>query len=306
MGGRARRLHGTGITVSLKGNPGYQQCLEHFEQRLDEADLFYGHGTDNPRDEAGWLLDAVLRRRGEMLADAQTPISAESLAEAEALLEQRVRERRPLAYLLREAWFCGLPFYVDERVLVPRSPIAELLMQDFEPFLAAAPPRILDLCCGSGCIGIACALVFEDARVDLADLSADALAVAAINRERYELGERVRLIPSDLFGDLGGERYDLIVSNPPYVGEDEYAELPDEYLAEPRLGLVTDEQGLAIPRRILHRARRHLNSDGLLILEVGNNWQALEEAEPGIPFLWLDFEHGGHGVCALRASDLPA
>ncbi|MGV3592116.1 MAG: 50S ribosomal protein L3 N(5)-glutamine methyltransferase [Gammaproteobacteria bacterium] len=280
-----------------------REVLEQMSEAFDAAELYFGHGTDNAWDEACWLLETALRRQGVQELTADTPLSASDLVEAEKLFNARIATRKPLAYLLKEAWFCGLPFYVDERVLVPRSPFAELIDNRFEPLLTKAPRRILDLCTGGGCIGIACALAFPEAEVVLSDISADALEVARINVEKHGLQQRVQLVQSDLFANVAGT-FDLIVSNPPYVGIDEYRELPDEYLREPQLGLVTDDDGIGIPLRILEQAADFLNPEGLLFLETGATWPLLAEARPDLPFLWLEFEHGGEGICALRREQL--
>lgn len=282
-----------------------RDVLEQMSYAFDAAELYFGHGTDNAWDEACWLLETVLRRQGMHEITADTPLTKSDLVEAEKLFNARIATRKPLAYLLREAWFCGLPFYVDERVLVPRSPFAELIDNRFEPLLTKAPRRILDLCTGGGCIGIACALAFPEAEVVLSDISADALEVARINVEKHGLQQRVQLVQSDLFAHIEGT-FDLIVSNPPYVGIDEYRELPDEYLREPQLGLVTDADGIGIPLRILEQAAGFLNPEGLLLLETGATWPLLAEARPDLPFLWLEFEHGGEGICALRREELRA
>lgn len=283
------------------------QYIEQSAEALEAAGLFFGHGTDNAWDEACWLLETVLRRHGEPAPEAETELDLDSpsMREVAELLELRVATRKPLAYLLQEAWFCGLPFYVDERVLVPRSPIAELIDNGFEPFLRTAPQRILDLCAGGGCIGIACALAFPEAEVVLGDLSPEALEVAKINIAKFKLQERVSCVESDLFAHIPGT-YDLIVSNPPYVAQSEYEELPEEFLHEPRLGLVSEDEGLDIPLRILREAAAHLNPDGILVLETGATWPALDAACPELPFLWVDFEHGGEGVCILRRDQLLA
>jgi ribosomal protein L3 glutamine methyltransferase len=291
--------------VGLNTDTSTQQFLEQMTAQLDGADLFYGHGTDNGWDEACWLFETVLRRHGraELHPDMPLDLASPEIIEVRKLADLRCSTRKPLAYLLNEAWFCGIPFYVDERVLVPRSPIAELIHNHFEPLLQRAPRRILDLCTGGGCIGLACALAFPDAEVVLSDISPDALAVAAINVEKLGLGARVKLVQSDLFNDIEGS-FDLIVTNPPYVAEDEYAELPDEFLREPRLGLVSEQQGLDIPLRILAQAADYLTPQGALILETGATWSLLDEACPQLDFLWIDFEYGGEGVCFLMRDKL--
>ncbi|MDY6984664.1 MAG: 50S ribosomal protein L3 N(5)-glutamine methyltransferase [Pseudomonadota bacterium] len=280
-----------------------RDVLEQMSEAFDAAELYFGHGTDNAWDEACWLLETALRRQGKHELTADTPLTESDLADAQKLFNARIATRKPLAYLLNEAWFCGLPFYVDERVLVPRSPFAELIDNGFDPLLTKAPRRILDLCTGGGCIGIACALAFSEAEVVLSDISADALDVARINVGKHGLQQRVKLVQSDLFANIDGT-FDLIVSNPPYVGIDEYRELPDEYLREPQLGLVTDNDGIGIPLRILERAADFLNPEGLLLLETGATWPLLADARPELPFLWLEFEHGGEGICALRKEEL--
>lgn len=280
-----------------------RQVLEQMADAFDAAELFFGHGTDNSWDEACWLLETLRRRQGKPDLREDTPLSAEDLADVNELFNARIATRKPLAYLLNEAWFCGVPFYVDERVLVPRSPFAELIRNRFEPLLPRAPRRILDLCAGGGCIGIACALAFPEAKVVLADISAEALDVARINVNALALQERVELVRSDLFKGVTG-KFDLIVSNPPYVAEDEYAELPDEYHQEPRLALVTEEKGIDIPLRILEQASTYLRPGGLLLLETGATWPVLAEARKDLPFLWLEFEHGGEGICALTREQL--
>jgi len=280
-----------------------QECLQKMTAAFEAADLFFGHGTDNAWDEACWLLETLARRHALPPLLLDTPLPAAVLADVELLVTRRLDTRKPLAYLLNEAWFCDGAFYVDERVLVPRSPFAELIRNRFEPLLMQSPKRILDLCTGGGCIGIACALAFPEAEVVLSDLSADALDVARINVEKHGVGARVRLVQSDLFAAIDGY-FDLIVSNPPYVSAEEYGELPQEYLEEPRLGLVTADDGLEIPLKILDQAADHLTADGLLLLETGATWTLLDEARSDLPLLWLDFEYGGEGICAIRASEL--
>lgn len=207
----------------------------------------------------------------------------------------------PTAYLLGEAWFCGLPFVVDERVLVPRSPIAELIDRHFAPWLPSEPARVLDLCTGSGCIGIACAYEFPEAEVVLADLSFDALEVANQNIERHGLEERVYCVQGDGFAGLPGQRFDLIVSNPPYVDAEDFADMPAEYQHEPAMGLACGDDGLDLVRRMLAEAADHLSERGLLIVEVGNSQVHVEALYPEVDFTWLDFQNGGHGVFLLAA-----
>lgn len=271
--------------------------------RFHEAGLFFGHGTDNAWDDARQLVLGALHLPFEV-ADAYLDCRLEE-DEQQQLLElirRRVEERVPTAYLIGEAWFCGLPFLVDERVLVPRSPIAELIAQRFEPWLPHEPARILDLCTGSGCIGIACAYAFPDAEVVLGDLSFDALEVANQNIERHELEERVYTVQGDGFAGLPGQRFDLIVSNPPYVDAEDFAGMPAEYQHEPELGLACGDDGLDLVRRMLAEAADHLSEKGLLIVEVGNSQVHVEALYPEVDFTWLEFEQGGHGVFLLAAA----
>lgn len=279
--------------------------LRYVCSRFADSPLFYGHGTDNVWDEAVQLVMRTLHlplENNTHFLDARL-----TRPERELILQRmtrRIDQRVPLAYLLGEAWFMGMPFYVDERVLVPRSPLGELIQNGIQPWLGEREPaRVLDLCTGSGCIGIGAAMVFEDAEVDLSDLSADALDVAAVNIDTHGVSDRVRTVRSDVFENIEG-RYDIILSNPPYVDADDIADMPAEFRHEPELGLAAGDDGLEIAHRILATAADHLNPGGLLIVEVGNSWVALLDAYPGLPFTWLEFENGGDGVFLLTAEDL--
>lgn len=280
--------------------------VRYAASRFAEAGLFFGHGTAGPLDEAAALVLHALRLPYDLPGGYfEARLVPEERERVLALIERRINERKPLAYLTHEAPFAGLSFYVDDRVLVPRSPIAELIENRFAPWLEADEMTdILDLCTGSGCIAIACAHAFPEARVDAADISPAALEVARINIDRHELAGRVRAVESDVYGALGGQRYDLIVSNPPYVNLAEWRGLPAEFHAEPRLGLEAGEDGLDCVRSILKGAARHLKPNGVLVVEVGSAAEALEAAYPDLPFCWLDFERGGEGVFLLTAAQV--
>jgi ribosomal protein L3 glutamine methyltransferase len=295
--------------ASRKQAPSTARELIHYgERKFKRSRIFYGHGTREALDESVYL---VLRGLGLPFGcpdeDLDRPLATPQIDRVRALLQQRIDTRKPAAYLLNEAYFCGLSFYVDERVLIPRSPIAELIEQGFAPWVEEGRVRsVLDLCTGSGCIAIGCALAFPEATVAGADISADALAVAAVNVERHAPGGRVRLVQSDLFSGLAGERFDLIVSNPPYVPAGDIAELPAEYGFEPALALAAGDDGLAIVSRILEEAADHLSAQGVLVVEVGDREQALAERYPEVPFTWLEFERGSgyDGVFVLDAAVL--
>jgi ribosomal protein L3 glutamine methyltransferase len=276
--------------------------------RFRAANLCFGHGTDNAFDEAAWLVLHALSLPLD-LPEAwwSRRLTAEERARVEALLQARVITRKPAAYLTREAWFMGLPFYVDERVLVPRSPIAELIEAGFSPWLDPdGVHRLLDLCTGSGCIGLAAGTMFPQAEIWLSDLSPGALAVARENARRLDLEDRTRIVQSDVFAHLeDAPGFDLIVSNPPYVDARDMAVLTPEYRHEPVLGLAAGEDGLDVVRRILAGAHERLNPGGALIVEVGNSQPAVEAAFPELPFTWLEFGAGGDGVFLLTREQLP-
>jgi ribosomal protein L3 glutamine methyltransferase len=257
------------------------ELIRRTERRLSAAKLHFGHGTDNPRDEAAFL---VLRGLGLPFdADLRGPADGERV---EGLVRRRIEERTPAAYLLNEAWLAGVRFYVDRRVIVPRSHIAELLPASLEPVRRGPLRRILDLCTGSGCLAILAARAFPRALVDAADLSAAALAVARRNVADQRLERRVRLVRSDLFSALRGRRYDLILTNPPYVTSAAMRRLPSEYRHEPGLALAAGKQGLDVVSGILAQARWHLSKNGLLVCEVGDRRTAVERAFPSLPFHW--------------------
>lgn len=270
---------------------------------LRGADVHVGHGTEDHFAEATALVMQSLSLQWS--ADAEILDARLLRSEKQAivdLIDKRINERTPLGYLLNLSYFCGHPFYVDERVLIPRSPIAELIEDRFAPWLENEPLRILDLCTGSGCIAIAMAYVFPDAIIDAADISLDALSVAAVNVEHHQsAAENVNLIESDLFSKLPNQRYDLIVSNPPYVDAEDMADLPEEYQREPELALAAGVDGLDIVRKMLAEAADFLTEDGLLVVEVGNSEWALAQSFPEVEFDWVEFKRGGSGVFVLTA-----
>lgn len=282
------------------------QALEYCCHRLETSDLCYGHGTDNPWDEAVQLVLSV----ADLPLDSDDgvlphPFDEGAFARLQGLLLQRIEQRIPVPYLLGRAWFAGLEFICDPRAIIPRSPIAELILHDFRPWYAGpAPGRILDLCCGGGCIGLAAAHYHPDAAVDLVDIDPDALDLARENAAHLGLERRVEIMVSDLFAAIGQRRYDIILANPPYVDAADLADMPAEYHHEPLLALASGPDGLQLTRRILAAAHEHLEESGLLVVEVGNSWVNLEVAYPDIPFTWLEFEQGGHGVFALTAGEL--
>ncbi|BAL25113.1 50S ribosomal protein L3 N(5)-glutamine methyltransferase [Azoarcus sp. KH32C] len=283
--------------------------LRYAVTRFNRAGLFFGHGCDNAYDEAVWLLLHTLSLpldRLEPFLDAC--ITSEERGEIFNVIERRAEERIPAAYLTGEAWLGEYRFNVDERVIVPRSFFAEHLEDRFSPWIEdpAAVDSALDMCTGSGCLAILMAHAFPNARVVGVDLSEDALEVAHSNVAEYSLEDRVELVKSDVFDELDGRRFDLIISNPPYVTTDSMETLPPEYLHEPRMALAAGEDGLDVVRRLLAESRKHLNPDGVLAVEVGHNRHIVEAAFPDLPFVWLSGNGGDDMVFVLRAEDLPA
>lgn len=284
------------------------ECIEHCRLELDRVGLCFGHGTDNARDEAAWLVLCALQLPvAGPLPAVDLVLSGEQQKRASELLRRRIETRQPLAYLTGEAWFCGLRFEVTPAVLVPRSPIAELIANQFRPWVEPqVVHRALDLGTGCGCIGIAMARNMPQTRVDATDVSRKALAVASRNRALHGLEKAVELIRSDLFDGLQGRRYDLVVSNPPYVSRQSFKALPAEYRAEPEAGLVSPGQGLSIPLRILSQAPDFMTEDAVLVCEVGESAAPLIRKLPGLPLTWPEFEHGGEGVFTIGRRELLA
>lgn len=283
-----------------------RELLIQLEQQLQQGDLYFGHGTNNAWDEAVQAATHVLRLPADVDASVGERILTDSeVDEIQALVKKRINQKIPLPYLTNEAWFAGFPFFVDRRVIIPRSPFGELIQDHFNPWLGEqAPAHILDLCTGSACMAIACAHYFPAAQIDAVDISTDALAVAQKNIEKHYCADRVHLLSSDLFSACQGRRYDIIMSNPPYVDRVDMEALPTEYHFEPSLALAAGDDGLSIVHRILQEAAHYLTEKGLLIVEVGNSEEALIEAYPTLPFTWLTFERGGSGVFLLHRQDL--
>ncbi|WP_300318682.1 50S ribosomal protein L3 N(5)-glutamine methyltransferase [Accumulibacter sp.] len=285
-----------------------RDLLRFTVSRYTEAGVFFGHGTDNAWDEAAYLLLHSLHLpldRLEPFLDGR--LTRDERAAALRVIERRISERLPVAYLTNQAWLAGYRFYVDPRVIVPRSFIAELLQEQLAPWIEAPEQvsTLLDLCTGSGCLAVIAAHAFPEASVDAVDISPDALAVARRNVADYELGERIRLVESDLFAGVRSRRYDLIVSNPPYVKAESMASLPAEYRCEPELALASGEDGLELTRAILAAARTQLRPGGLLVVEIGHNRDELEAAFPDTPFTWLDTSAGDQYVFLLQRDELP-
>ncbi|MBI4005850.1 MAG: 50S ribosomal protein L3 N(5)-glutamine methyltransferase, partial [Gammaproteobacteria bacterium] len=269
-------------------------------------DLFFGHGTDNPYDEAVFLVLRSLHLPFDVADEVlDKPLEPDKKKQIISVIHERITTKRPAAYILGEAWFAGLSFQINENALIPRSPFAELITEKFSPWCEDNKvKRILDIGTGCGCIAIASAFAFPEAKVDAIDISTKALEVAKKNVEHYKLDDKVSLIKSDLFQNISNSQYDLIIANPPYVGADELARLPAEYHYEPVIGLCAGDDGLDVVRRILKSAPEHLTEQGILAVEVGNSQQALISHFPDVPFLWLECERGGEGVFLLSRDQL--
>ena len=282
------------------------EWIHRVAAELESAPLFYGHGTDNPHDEAAWLvLHAAGIAPDGSFTDWSRLLTPEQEKRVQQTVKTRITSRMPLAYILGTAWFAGLEFEVDRSVLVPRSPIAELILEDFVPWLKKSPDqRALDLCTGCGCIGIAMAAHMPWLRVDVADISAEALDVAQRNVRRHAVESRVRLFLSDLYNEIPPQTYDLVVANPPYVPVSALPDLPGEYLAEPELGLTSGRDGLDACLRIMLQSPAYMSGGASLVCEVGASAQLLAEKLPAVPFLWLEFSHGGSGVFVLSRQEL--
>ncbi len=285
-----------------------ENAIRATAKAFDAANLDYGHGTDNALDEASWLLLHALDLPVDVAPDYGQPVTEGQRRHCNTLINRRLAERIPLAYITGSAWFAGHEFFCDERALVPRSPLAEFINSDFfglfqkpESLVISPPQRILDLCTGGGCIGISCALALPEAYVVCADLSKEALALAKKNIEKHAVQDRVQIIESDLFERIDGQ-FDLIISNPPYVDEDDIASMPDEFHAEPMMGLAAGKDGLDLVRVMMRDAPNHLTEQGWMVVEVGNSQPAMQANFPNAGLTWLEFSNGGHGIFAVPAT----
>ena len=279
--------------------------IDYGHSLLQESEVYYGHGTDNAWDEIVSLVLATLEFPDDVpQMYLEQALNDYQCAQLKKNINLRISKRLPLAYITNQILFAGIEFYIDERALIPRSPMAELIEQHFAPWFTEPPKSILDLCTGGGCIALACAAYMPEAMVDGVDISTDALAIAEINRQHLELIDRVQFYESDLYSAIENKRYDLIVTNPPYVDAEDMAALPSEYHHEPELALASGHDGLDCTHHILKHAADYLNENGILILEVGNSAQALEAAYPDVTFTWLAFARGGDGVCLLDRAQL--
>jgi len=294
------------MTSILPRTPGLQigAAIVSATEYLHQYDLGFGHGTGSASDDAAWLVLECAGLSPIEEPDYSATISAEAIERCEILLRKRAEDKIPVAYLVGRTWFAGLEFMADRRALIPRSPLAELIQNEFRGLIDTSLPfTVLDLCTGGGCIGLAIAKLLPQASVVASDISDAALALARSNRAAHQLANRVTLVESDLFSDITG-RFDLIISNPPYVNAADIDDMSDEFRSEPALGLASGHDGLDITRRILACAADYLTEDGILVVEVGNSADALLLSYPNLPFIWLDFANGGDGVFALSYRDL--
>jgi len=276
------------------------QAIETAEAALIEAQVYFGHGTDNAWDEAVFLvLGACDMPLDTQKDELQKVLTNEQLLRVQDWLGQRIQQRLPLPYLLGETWFAEIPFKVSQDVIIPRSPMAELIVRHFSPFVKGSPKTALDLCCGSGCIGIAMALHMDISHVDMVDIDPAALLLSQENIDNHDVGDRVRVFDSNLFSGLPAQEYDLIVSNPPYVDAKDYGDMPVEFFHEPKLALVSGDDGLDLTAAMLAQAADWLSEQGLIVIEVGNSEVALQNALPEVPFMWLDLSSGGNGIFCL-------
>ncbi|QUM81854.1 50S ribosomal protein L3 N(5)-glutamine methyltransferase [Moritella sp. 36] len=293
------------IDEAVKELTTIQDIIRWAVSRFNDAGIFYGHGTDNAWDEAVQLILPTLHLPLDI--DPQIRHAKLLTSERQKLVElivRRVNERIPAAYLTNKAWFAGLEFFVDERVLVPRSPFAELIMNGFQPWLTHEPMRILDMCTGSGCIAIALSHAFPDSDIDAVDIEHGAIEVAEINIQDHGVENQVTPIQSDLFSNLTGLRYDMIVSNPPYVDQEDIDNLPDEFKHEPEIGLQSGFDGLELTLKMLAQAPDMLNDGGLLFVEIGNSMVHMQEKFPEVPFTWLEMQNGGHGIFVISKEQI--
>ncbi|MBM6550196.1 50S ribosomal protein L3 N(5)-glutamine methyltransferase [Marinomonas ostreistagni] len=290
---------------ALRDLQSIQDFIRWTYSRFRKSDIFYGHGTDNAWDEAVQLvLGALALPLDFPVEHLSSRLANDEKKRILKYVDRRIKDREPLPYILGEAWFMGLPFKVTKDTLIPRSPIMALLENEFQPWLQQYPVNILDMCTGSGCLGIAAALTFEDAQVDITDISDAALDVAQENIAMHDVEDRVTAIHSDMFNGLAGKQYDLIICNPPYVDADDYQTAPAEFHNEPQLALTSGDDGLDFTRAFLAQAANHLHDNGIVVYEVGNSEIALQEAYPDTPFMWVELENGGNGVFVLTKDEL--
>ncbi|MCG8378727.1 MAG: 50S ribosomal protein L3 N(5)-glutamine methyltransferase [Proteobacteria bacterium] len=283
-----------------------RELIHRTKKQFLQADLFYGHGTDNALDEAFYLVMVTLDLEFDCNEEQlNQTLTTDQIKKVEGLINKRINEHIPVAYLVNQAWFAGYKFYVNKNVLIPRSPLAELITSDFQPWVKPESVKsIIDIGTGSACIAIACAHQFKHASIDAVDIDDAAIQVANKNVELHQLDSRVKIIKSDLFEKLSDKKYNLIISNPPYVSHAEMQTLPKEYSHEPGHALVAENDGLAIIDKILRQSVKHLTDEGVLIVEVGNCMQAVDDNYPDLPLTWLEFEHGGNGVFLISRAEL--